>query len=150
MPRKHIKVAEEGVEGLAPHARDTHVPCKHAEEAVLCLQGAQPDEAAARLDAGFQLLRQCHALHKAWPPAPAEGPPPSPAPADALLLRCWQRACEPLSAFLLCYALTFVIGVTLVKGMLLTTSSGQSLASLCVPFVPCALCTRAVCAITQK
>ena len=50
-----------------------------------------------RLDAGFQLLRQCHALYKAWPPAPAEGQLPGPASADALLLRC--SATIPGSAY---------------------------------------------------
>ena len=65
---------------------------------MLCLQGAPPDEAAARMDAGFQLLRQCHALYKAWPPAPAEEQLPGPASADALLLRC--RALSLGSAYL--------------------------------------------------
>ncbi|KAK9841857.1 hypothetical protein WJX81_007591 [Elliptochloris bilobata] len=48
---------------------------------------ALPDEEAARVEAGFQLLRQCHTLHKAWPPAPAGAP--APASADALLLRAF-------------------------------------------------------------
>ena len=63
-------------------------PVHNIHPAVLSAQAAPQDEQAARLEAGFQLLRQCHALYKAWPPAPAEGPPPGTALADALLVRC--------------------------------------------------------------
>lgn len=62
-------------------------PVHNIHPALLSAQAAPLGEHAARLEAGFQLLRQCHALHKAWPPAPAEGPPPGTALADALLVR---------------------------------------------------------------
>jgi hypothetical protein len=58
-----------------------------------CAQAAPPDERAAQLEACCQLLRQAHALHKSWPPAPAKRPLGS--PADAQLLRRGRRARFP-------------------------------------------------------
>jgi len=69
-------------------------PCDRASAATPGrAQAAPPDERAAQLEACCQLLRQAHALHKSWPPAPAKRPPGS--PADAQLLRRGRRACCP-------------------------------------------------------